>query len=153
MFEHVAFSYLSHSPSECILVILLQLPCLSVVQRAAVRGLLGTTVYHVSSTLQGFIKSKSWEIWTNQICANTTQLLSFFMFIPASFNTFSFHSNCISLFISFFFLQRVLWCTKAAWEHLGKARFARTEKQTHSRAIFFLVDQFIYLWRQRRGFQ
>lgn len=52
LFEYVAFSYLSHSLSECILVILIQLPCLSAVLRAAVWGLLVTMVYHVAGIYQ-----------------------------------------------------------------------------------------------------
>lgn len=100
---------------------------------AAVWGSLVTMAYHVSGTVQGFIKPQSWEIWTNQICVNMPLSLSVYSdFFESPFSFF--YSNPISFPI--IILQKELRSTReslagwtAAQKHLG-ARLCKLYMQT-----------------------
>lgn len=107
--------------------------CVCVCVWAAVWGSLVTMAYHVSGTVQGFIKPQSWEIWTNQICVNMPLSLSVYSdFFESPFSFF--YSNPISFPI--IILQKELRSTReslagwtAAQKHLG-ARLCKLYMQT-----------------------
>lgn len=123
---------------------------------AAVWGLLVTMAYHVSGIVWGFIKPRSWEIWTNQICANMPLSLSGFYVYSYISECFFFYSNPISF--SIIILQKEMWSTRA-WQAgqllrnilANRAALCATPAILAARSSvslicnYFLVDQFIYV--------
>lgn len=129
-------------------------PASSVVLRAAVSGLLVTMdlprIQHVAGICQ--VKELR-NLDKSDMCEHDSASVCFFMFISASFNTFSSYSSSISLSIFFSPAQESLAGWTAAQKHLGtlcKPRFACSKNQAHMQ--LFLVDQFICVWHQRWAF-